>query len=176
MFPASDNAVAVLSSVVAMESMRVVVRSASPATRFPTYSSIPSPIAATTSPMTPYANSPVENRRRLWRRVASDDGEVDGTGAAGATGAAGPDGGEVDGAGAAGPDGGSVDGADGVRFDVVSLIATSLTARVQSRATWSPTAVGSIRTSGANSEAYSTNAAGGSTSRSGNTRPIACGQ
>src|SRR3954471_22775718 len=42
--------------------------------------------------------------------------------------------------------------------------------------TTSPTAVGSIRTSGASSEAYSTSAAGGSTRRSGNTRPSACGQ
>ena len=42
--------------------------------------------------------------------------------------------------------------------------------------TTSPTAVGSVRTSGASSGAYSANAAGGSTSRSGKTRPIACGQ
>ena len=48
--------------------------------------------------------------------------------------------------------------------------------RRQSSATTSPTAVGSIRTSGASSEAYSTNAAGGSTRRSGKTRPRACGQ
>ena len=45
-----------------------------------------------------------------------------------------------------------------------------------SHSTMSPTAVGAVWTSGASSAAYSTNAAGGSTRRSGKTRPSACGQ